>query len=174
MRTPFRHPESGVSREEATMRTLILALFMLLSLPAAADVRVSFGDVRRFTDAGDGLGEAERNTAELGKYLEALGRRYLKPDQTLTIEVLEIDLAGRPHMRASRGTDVRVLNGQADWPRIKLKYTLETRGEAPRSAEESISDMGYLQNPDRTGQSLAYEKRMLDHWFKTRFAQRAH
>ena len=155
------------------MRTLILFISMLLTLPAIAGVSVSFQEASRYTDAGDDPVEVERNTAVLGKHLEALGRRYLKPGQTLTIEVLDVDLAGRPHLRAGRGTDVRVMNGGADWPRIKLQYTLETQGEAPRSAEESISDMGYLQNPDRTGQSLAYEKRMLDDWFRTRFAPRS-
>jgi hypothetical protein len=153
------------------MRILILPFFLLLSVPALADVRVSFLDASRYTDAGEAPGEAERNTAELGKHLEALGRRYLKPDQTLTIEVLDIDLAGRTHVHAGRPNDVRVMTGTADWPRIKLKYTLETKGEGPRSAEESVFDMGYLQNPDRTGQALAYEKRMLGDWFRKRFAQ---
>ncbi len=154
------------------MRTLILSSLLLFSLPAAADVSVSFLDPSRYTDAGRDPGEVERNTAEIGKYLEGLGLRYLKPGQSLKIEVLDIDLAGRPRMHGGSANDIRVLTGGADWPRIKLKYTLEAKGEAPRSAEEDLSDMGYLQNPDRTGASLAYEKRMLDDWFRARFAQR--
>ena len=154
------------------MRTLILSISMLLPLAALADVSVSFLDASRYSDAGRGPVEVARNTAELGKHLEALGRRYLKPDQTLRIEVLDIDLAGRPRFSARSANDIRVLTGGADWPRIKVKYTLETRGEAPRSAEEDISDMNYLQSPQRSNESLAYEKRMLDEWFRARFAPR--
>jgi hypothetical protein len=154
------------------MRILIVSSFMLFALPAGADVSVSFLDVSRYTDAGRDPIDAERNTAELGKHLEALGHRYLRPDQTLRIEVLDVDLAGRTHLRGGSASDIRVLTGGADWPRMKVRYTLETRGEAPRSAEEDLSDMSYLQNPQRSGESLAYEKRMLDDWFRARFAPR--
>jgi hypothetical protein len=154
------------------MRTLILSSLLLFSLPAAAGVSVAFLDSSRFTDAGTDPAEVARNTAEIAKHLEGLGDKYLKPDQTLTIEVLDIDLAGRSRMHRGSVNDIRVLNGGADWPRIKLKYTLQAKGEPPRSAEENLSDMNYMMNPDRTGASLAYEKRMLDQWFRARFAQR--
>ena len=155
------------------MRTLILSALLLFSLPAAAGVSVAFLDSSRYTDAGSDPAEVERNTAEIAKYLEGLGNKYLKPDQMLRIEVLDIDLAGRPRMHRSSPNDIRVLNGGADWPRIKLKYTLEAKGEAPRSAEENLADMNYMMNPDRTGASLAYEKRMLDEWFRARFGPAA-
>src|SRR5260221_2366545 len=132
------------------MRTLILSALLLFSLPAAAGVSVAFLDSSRYTDAGSDPAEVERNTAEIAKYLEGLGNKYLKPDQMLRIEVLDIDLAGRPRMHRSSPNDIRVLNGSADSPRIKLKCTLVTNVEATPNAEGKLAHMNYMMNPDRT------------------------
>jgi hypothetical protein len=68
-----------------------------------------------------------------------------------------------------------VLKGGADWPRIKLRYTLEAAGQAARGAEQNIADMAYLHRiaGSRAGESLHYEKRMLDEWFAAQFGAAA-
>ena len=47
------------------------------------------------------------------------------------------------------------MTGNADWPRIELRYTFESRPEAKFSRDP-----------------LQYEKRMLGDWFSMRFAPR--
>ncbi len=80
-------------------------------------------------------------------------------------------------MRLNRrhAQNVRVLKGGADWPRIKLRYTLESAGQAPRSGEQSLADMAYLEHVNRYAgdDRLRYEKRMLDEWFAAQFGAAA-
>src|ERR687887_2893411 len=90
--------------ETETMKALMslsLASFLVAStVPATAGmVTVSFVHPETYTDASltDGYGmKAELWTLdEIGRYLESLGARYLGPQQALTLEVLNIDLAGK-------------------------------------------------------------------------------
>lgn len=109
---------------------------------------------------------------EIEAHLKQLGQRYLPSNQSLKIEVLDVDLAGHLRMSSRLGREVRILRGNADWPSIKLNYVLEADGRVVQERQEDIADMGYLQHtPKRySNQSLAYEKQMLDDWFRQRFA----
>ena len=109
--------------------------------------------------------ERERELKEFSDYFARLDKK-LPAGQSLRIEVLDIDLAGRLYPRRS-GDDIRILNGGADWPRIHLRYTLEQDGKLLRSGDEQLSDMAYQDRLGRTSDSdpLRYEKRMLDDWF---------
>lgn len=141
---------------------------MCLSFPAASGVIVSFPGAERDTDAGYAAPKAKGTRGEIARHLEALGARYLQPGQELRIEVLDINLGGRVPYGAA--TDVRVMRA-GDWPQIRLRYELETPGEAPRKAEELVSDREYLRGPMNNLDALAREKRMLDEWFRARFAR---
>lgn len=145
-----------------------------------AGVKVSFDQPERFTDAGlyGEYGAASRaaTLGELRTYLERLGARYLRPDQTLSIEIRNIDLAGRyePWQTGSYGAyNVRFLRG-VTWPRIAVRYTFEERGEILVRAEETVTDLNYQMNAGVHPYSevLRYEKAMLDNWFKSRFVKR--
>lgn len=139
---------------------------------AGGTVTVSFTEPEKFADAGNSRFEIPDTTKALAIHLQQLGQRHLPDGQTLSIEVLDIDLAGamQPSRRTTR--DIRVVKGQADWPRISLRYTLNAPGQAARSAEESISDLGYTSHITMYTRSdpLHYEKHMLSEWFKARFA----
>jgi hypothetical protein len=154
----------------STTRSLIASLGLSLAAAAAqaaGTVVVSYVQPDKFADAGNSRRDVEGNLKELTRHFEALASRHLADGQKLSIDVLDIDLAGsvRPSRRA--GQDLRVLQGGADWPRIKLRYTLEAAGQAARSAEHNVADMAYLQRiaGAHAGDTLHYEKRMLDEWF---------
>ena len=151
--------------------------FIVLSLggvaaQAAGTVQVSYVQPDKFIDAANSRSDIERTLTLLTGHFEALARRHLADGQKLRIEVLDIDLAGemRPLLRIAQ--DVRVLKGSVDWPRIKLRYTLESAGRVSRGDEQVVSDMAYLQRIGRYPESeaLHFEKRMLDEWFAARFA----
>jgi hypothetical protein len=140
-----------------------------LAAQAAGTVQVSFVQPERFSDVRDGHLRAEDNLYVLRRYLEQIGSRYVADGQTLKIEVLDVDLAGEVRM-GGRLNDVRVLRGRADWPRIQLRYTLETPGAASRGREATIADFAYLERtPPMPNEALAYEHRMLDEWFRAEF-----
>jgi hypothetical protein len=147
------------------MRAPLLMLSMVLTLPAVAGVTVSFPDAGRHTDAGPAP-QAQGTRGEIARHLESLGARYLKPGQELRIEVLDINLGGR--VRYDATSDTRVMRA-GDWPQMRLRYELDTPGEATRKAEEVVSDPEYLRGPQNNLDALAREKRMLDEWFRARF-----
>lgn len=110
---------------------------------------------------------------EVKKYLESLGERYLKPNQSLKIEILDVDLAGRYEpVRPGGAWDVRILS-DVTWPQIKFHYILEENGEVKIEEKESIRDMEYLRRPDPnfSNDSLRHENAMLDNWFRDRFGE---
>ena len=156
-------------------RTLFLCLGLTLGAcasHAAGSVAVSFVEPEKFADARDAWRDSSENLRVLAGHIESAAGRHLADGQKLSVEVLDVDLAGE--IRPSRGLqqDVRVLKGRADWPRITLRYTLEAAGQSARRGEHTISDMAYLQrsNSLHYRDALSHERRMLDEWFNTQFA----
>jgi Protein of unknown function (DUF3016) len=169
----------GSVKSEVGMPIVPRALFFLLvaiALPAAVagTVTVTFAKAGRFADAGATPWEERANLDRLAGHLQALGQRHLPEDQSLKIEVLDVDLAGtlRPSRRFAG--EVRIVRGHADWPSMTLRYTLERAGAALLSGQERLADLDYTRGiaVGRGSDPLHYEKHMLDEWFKARFVER--
>jgi hypothetical protein len=161
-----------------SITTLLLGLVVAAwSAPAAAEVLVTFDHPETYTDAGlySDRGSRAREPAMDGirQHLERLGARYLRPGQTLKIEVLDIDLAGRFEPWRPFASDVRFMRA-VTWPRIKVRYSLEESGAVRSSDTEMIVDQNYLSQVGGyfQSESLRYEKTMLDDWFRARFVDR--
>jgi hypothetical protein len=158
------------------MRSL-LVMISLIAIAAGstngfAAVKVNFVNPEHYTDVGSlGGRDRVRNLDELERAFQKLGERYLLPGQTLTIDVLDIDLAGRLEPWHVTPNDVRYMR-EITWPQMKLHYTLESASEPPLQAEETISDRSYLEIPNTNfSERLPYDKRMMERWFKARFVQ---
>lgn len=153
------------------MRQLALAGLCLLSAGGAlaAEVTVNYIEPGKFADMPFEPWERENVLKDLTEHFQKLGKQ-LPADQNLTIEVLDIDLAGRiyPNMR---GQNLRVLRGGADWPRMRLRYRLEAGGQVLASGDAELSDMMYMQRNNRfsDGDTLRFEKQMIDDWFNKTF-----
>ncbi|GAB3447841.1 DUF3016 domain-containing protein [Massilia solisilvae] len=156
------------------MRQLALAGLCLLSAGGAlaAEVTVNYIEPGKFADMPFEPWERENVLKDLTEHFQKLGKQ-LPADQNLTIEVLDIDLAGRiyPNMR---GQNLRVLRGGADWPRMRLRYRLEAGGQVLASGDAELSDMMYMQRNNRfsDGDTLRFEKQMIDDWFNKTFLPR--
>ena len=154
---------------------MIASLLAATALPAhsAGAVEVSFIEPARYSDAGKDPVDEQRNEEMLARYLQTLGERYLAPAQTLKVDVLDVDLAGtmKPFRRSVE--DVRIVRGSADFPRIKVRYSLVEGGKVVQNGEETVTDLNYLRHGAdyRDSDPLRYEKRMLSDWFKTRFVE---
>lgn len=135
---------------------------------AAGSVQVSFDKPDEFVDIGHNRWDQERVLDQLREVFKGWGAR-LPDGQTLKVEVLDVDLAGR--LQPRRGDEIRVLNGRADWPRIKLRWTLGAGDRTLKSGEDDLADMAYLQTFGGLDRSLSlpYEGRMLERWFTERF-----
>jgi hypothetical protein len=132
---------------------------------------VSFTGSDHYTDAKPDGRDRTSALRDIERHLQELGQRYLPPEQTLRIEVLDVDLAGT--LPGVAGYQVRELREGGDGPAIKLRYTLESGGKVLDSREETLSDRAHARLTHGTVPSLYFEKRMLDEWFKSRFVEGA-
>ncbi len=152
-------------------RLAILATLPLTLLaPAAfASATVTFVNPDQFIDVPFSLHERETALRTLEMHFGRLATR-LPAGQDLKVEVTDVDLAGT-EQPGRFGREIRVLKGMADWPRINFKYSVESQGKVVKSGTAEVKDMSYLQRANRypSDESLRYEKRMLDDWFKSEF-----
>lgn len=154
---------------------LMLAAAVQAQTAPAPNTSVVFKNPEKFLDAGDnGFSSpaSPRVLADIKSHLETLGAKYLPAGQTLAIEVLDIDLAGRFTPLPGRESQwVRVAR-TGDWPRIRLHYKLSAPSGPLREADADVRDMNYLHRSDGaySSENLRYEKRMLAEWFVDTFA----
>ncbi|MES2999899.1 MAG: DUF3016 domain-containing protein [Pseudomonadota bacterium] len=158
-----------------SIRTLT-ALALLAGLGCAAQagaVTVSFTNPDMYIDASTSRWDEKANLQALATHLQRLGERWLPANQSLKIEVMDVDLAGAVHPSRIDGSPLRTVRGRTDWPKVNVRYILETDGQAVRTSEEWVSDINYARGLPRasSNEPLYYEKRMLEVWFKGRFAQ---
>lgn len=154
---------------------LLIACNSMAQTSTPSPVEVRFDHPEKFRDASlDSQGYERGADAEVMKtltqHLQKLGERYLKPGQQLTIDIRDIDLAGRYEPWHGNAYDVRFMR-EITWPVIELDYTLSQPGRPAQQAEERVSDKMYLSRPGRqtSNDRLYAEKAMLDDWFRQRF-----
>lgn len=146
---------------------------MLAANAAQAAVNMTFVKPEKFRD-DDFRNRMKRDDiiAEFRKYFSKLDRHYLKPGQTLDLEVLDIRLAGRYEPWRPNFDDVRILRDITP-PSFRLRYTLRQGRRVVMRGEETVTDLSYLSRSDARNSSerFAYEKSMLRDWFRKRFVQ---
>ena len=137
---------------------------------AAGRAEVAWVEPERFVDIGRSAVDRERTMRSLGEHITQLAQR-LPDGQVLQVQITDVDLAGE--VEPLGWNQLRILRGRADWPQIALRYTLAgSDGRVLAERAERLADMAYLMRT-RDG-DLGYEKRLLDDWFKARFAAPAH
>jgi Protein of unknown function (DUF3016) len=149
------------------IRQLAFAAVCLLSAGSAlAGVTVNYVEPGKYADMPFEPWERDDVLKGLTEHFQKLGKQ-LPPNQDLSVEVLDIDLAGRVHPGMRSGRDIRILRGGADWPHMRLHYALQAGGSTIASGDAELSDMMYLERLNRysDGESLRFEKRMIDDWF---------
>ena len=146
---------------------LSLLVAVLLAGAAQAEVAVSYLKPDEFSDIPFSPRDREQLMKDLTSHFNKMGQK-LPAGQVLTIEVQDVDLAGRTYPRAYAPNDIRILRGGADWPHMALHYTLEQDGKLLRSGDAKLSNMMYQERLNRYSSSdpLRYEKQMMDDWFE--------
>lgn len=152
-------------------KTVLLGALLLgaaWSAQAASEVR--FIEPEKFADAGEGKVERERNLDQLEAYMRGLADKRLPPSQRLVIEVLDVNLAGEIEPRGRTMERIRIVK-DVSWPTMELRYVLSEGDKTLSQKQVRLSDMNFLagSSMSASGESLGYEKRMLDSWFKKEF-----
>ena len=151
--------------------TFIAVTLTLVATSTSAGVTVTSGNPDRFTDAGDRSTDPVKVVEVLKAQLQRLGDQYLPPGTDARIEILDLDRAGRTRMNLP--TEMRIVNGKADFPCIELRYEVISGGTRSAPKQEQVCDRDFLRplGPrESQNDPLVYEKRMLDEWFRARFA----
>ena len=153
------------------MKTALAGLLALGAGMASAEVKVTYIESDKFADLPFSPWDRENVLERITEHFNKLGER-LPQGQDLTIDVIDIDLAGREYPVPRSGRDLRVMKGMADWPTMDLRYSLTQDGKVLKEGKAKLSDMSYMQRIDRASDSdpLRYEKRMIDDWFDKNIA----
>jgi len=168
-----------IALKEWSMNTVVQSLFAAMlcvafsaqQAHAAGRVEVQWLKPDTYSDAGRSSVDRERVMKSLGDHLQKLGKQ-LPDGQMLKLDVTDLDLAGE--IEPFRWKDLRVLRGRADWPHMSLRYTLTADGRTLKSGDAQLKDMSYMLSSlaSQRQEDLAYEKRMVDQWFKAEFSAR--
>ena len=156
---------------------MVVMLLLAISSPGWAAVETQFIAPEKYKDAvpsGRGSAVAKDSTlVAIKAQLDRLGKRYLAPDETLRIKVLDVDLAGEMKPVGSHLEQIRVMKS-ITWPSMRLHYELVKNGKTQSNGEDDVSDMSYLEHANRyaNGDPLRYEKVMLEDWFAKKWGQR--
>ena len=138
----------------------------------AGTAEVKFADPQAYADVGGTRGQQFENLERLARHIERLAQR-LPANQTLRVDVLDVDLAGTQF-----GLQPRVVRNMADIPRLQLRYSLVAGGQVVASGEDYLSRLDYARHTasafNRSYEALYDEKRLLDDWFAQRIAGPAH
>lgn len=164
------------------MPTRICACVTLAALIAApmalgASATVEFVKPEGFTDAGRrwAYTDKENNLEQLKLHLVAQVGKMLPADETLTISITDVDLAGDYDPRQRYSNEVRIVKDVYP-PRINLRFSLaRADGTIAKEGERSLRDPGFLMGTGTryTSDNLRYEKAMLDEWLEREFKPKA-
>lgn len=151
----------------------LLGACLLLMGSAHAAVTVNYVDPDKFSDLPRAPWQRQQALDDFTKHFQTLGNE-LRPDQDLTIDVLDIDLAGREQPNRFGGDEIRVMHGGADWPRMRLRYTLSEHGTTVASGEAQLADQNYSTriNSYPSDARWPYEFQMIDDWWQKTIAPR--
>jgi len=159
-------------KQSILMVTLLTASFLLSPNASAASSEVTWTDYKNYRDIDSGnegrTKFRERIFRKLEEHFANLAEQ-LPADQTLKIEVTDVDLAG--DTRAGSIHQVRIMK-QIYMPRMNFSYQLfDADGKVVQSEEVVVKDMNFMsgRNLKYRNDSLGYEKKMLDDWFDKTF-----
>ena len=152
-------------------RWITLALVALLSSAAQADVQVNFVRPESFSDTKDNNGFRRPEVLkDLQAHLVAQFEKQL-PGRDVRIDVSDVDLAGEVEPFVWRGQWLRVMRTVTS-PALELSYEVREGGRVVQQGKTHIRDMNYQDgfNAYSSGDTLRYEKRMIDRWIQREFA----
>ena len=147
----------------------------------AAQVEITWEDPESYADVKPSnesrVRFRERTFKNIEEYFAELAEK-LPDDQTLSITVTDLDLAGQvwPSQFVGLGNstgDVRLIK-QIDIPRMKFSYTLsDSSGNVIQSDDVNIKDMGFMDSitVHRNHEGLVYEKAMIKDWYDDTFSE---
>ncbi|SOY94476.1 conserved exported hypothetical protein [Cupriavidus taiwanensis] len=143
-----------------------------VAAPPAGTLSLTFVHPETYTDAAyrsDYGSEKDRAQVmnDIRRHFDKLAARYLPEGYALSIEVLDVDLAGHFEPWHRQAYNVRIVR-DVTWPHMTLRYELRgSDGAVIGSGEQRIADptFNFGINIYDPSDRLRYEKAMMDRWF---------
>lgn len=134
-------------------------------------VKITWQDPDSFRDvkaSGPDQSRFKKQTFDvLTRSLAKEAQTVLKPGQTLSLVVTDLDLAG--DVRPSFGkaiSDIRLVK-EIYTPKISFRYKVSDEGRTVLSGEERLSDISFMRKiRGRKDKPYAYESRLLVDWMR--------
>ncbi len=149
-----------------------IALLAFMPLSQAATVQVSWGDPAKFRDIRAGDENQIKYQERVMKELETAFQHeaaLLPTDQTLKIEIKDLDLAGElEYFHGGFPFGIRIVRNM-DFPSMELSYELrDSKSQVLKSGDSKISDMGFRDGiqPFSHNEPLRYEIKLIKQWYK--------
>jgi hypothetical protein len=141
-------------------------------------VDVVYVNPEKFTDVRDSAYSTDKGRDEylgdLKEHIEKQANKYIPDGQHLALRITDVKMAGDfEPQRGPRFEDVRIIRDIYP-PRINLEFKLtDASGKALKEGERKVMDPNFLSEinnyfPDDT---LRYEKKLLDDWFRNEFGE---
>ncbi len=152
--------------------TVLYGAVFLQPVAEAAEVNITWTNPDEYRDIHQGNGSKKhfrKNTFnDLEKHISKLAKA-LPENQTLKIEVTNIDLAGDVHLGGVR--QLRIIK-DLYYPRFEFEFKLLAADDSViLTKKENIKDMAFMNNNHLKyrNKSLGFEKQLLDEWFQKAF-----
>jgi hypothetical protein len=145
----------------------LAGLLLAVQGAASAAVVVNYIHDEKFTDLPRVPWQRQQALEDIAEHFEKLGKT-LAPGQDLSIDVLDIDLAGREQPNRFTTESIRVTHGDVDWPRMHLRYSLIDHGKVVASGDAQLSDKSYSRhiNGYPGDEHWRFERQMIDEWWR--------
>jgi len=155
------------------MSFITVVVFAPLSHAAKTEIKWTNPDKYRDIRAGDENRKAykERVFSIFEKHFAKLAEK-LPAEQTLKIEITDVDLAGDVNI-GSLVNRIRIIT-DLYFPSMKFSYQLINADKSVvKSADVSLKDMNfmYVNNFRYRNQSFSYDKKMIADWFNDTFKE---
>jgi len=152
--------------------SLILSILLLVPATKAATSEIKWTNPDDYRDIYPGEEHRkhfrERTFKALEKHFSILAKQ-LPQGQLLKVEVTDIDLAGDVHHGGIR--QIRLVK-EIYFPKMKFSYqVVDVKNNELSAGQVDLKDMSFMMgsNLKYRNDSLGYEKKMLDNWFKKVF-----
>jgi len=152
--------------------SLILSILLLVPATKAATSEIKWTNPDDYRDIYPGEEHRkhfrERTFKALEKHFSILAKQ-LPQGQLLKVEVTDIDLAGDVHHGGIR--QIRLVK-EIYFPKMKFSYqVVDVKNNELSAGQVDLKDMSFMMgsNLKYRNDSLGYEKKMLDNWFKKAF-----
>ena len=130
-------------------------------------VEVGYRDAAKLTEFDRSAGDRDDWVDALSKYTLTQAERVLPAGQKLSITITDVQRAGRYEPgRRPAAADILIVRERTP-PRIDLSFRLESaQGALVKEGERQLRDSNFMNRARHRGETLGYEKNLIDDWLR--------